>query len=63
MTGLGPTQQNTLRELVEELKTPGLEQSRYDEILLDALECQAGKKLESTHFQDKRNARPPTGFD
>ena len=27
------TQQHTLRQLVEELKTPGLEQSRYDEIL------------------------------
>ncbi len=33
MSGLGPTQQYTLRQLVEELKTPGLEQSRHDEIL------------------------------
>jgi hypothetical protein len=27
------TQQSTLRQLIEELKTPGLEQSRHDEIL------------------------------
>jgi integrase/recombinase XerC len=33
MSGLGLTQQHTLRQLVEELKTPGLEQSRQDEIL------------------------------
>ena len=33
MSGLGPTQQHTLRQLVEELKTQGLEQSRRDEIL------------------------------
>ena len=33
MSGLGLTQQHTLRQLVEELKTPGLEQSRHDEIL------------------------------
>jgi hypothetical protein len=33
MNGLGLTQQHTLRQLVEELKTPGLEQSRQDEIL------------------------------
>ena len=33
MSGLAPTQQHTLRQLVEELKTPGLEQSRHDEIL------------------------------
>jgi site-specific recombinase XerD len=32
-SGPGLTQQRTLRQLVEELKTPGLEQSRYDEIL------------------------------
>jgi hypothetical protein len=32
-SGLAPSQQHTLRELVEELKTPGLEQSRHDEIL------------------------------
>jgi hypothetical protein len=31
--GLTPTQQHVLRQLVEELKTPGLEQSRHDEIL------------------------------
>jgi len=30
---LAPTQQHTFRQLVEELKTPGLEQSRRDEIL------------------------------
>jgi hypothetical protein len=30
---LGLTQQRTFRQLVEELKTPGLEQSRHDEIL------------------------------
>ena len=33
MSGLGLTQQHTLRQLVEELKTSGLEQSRHDEIL------------------------------
>jgi site-specific recombinase XerD len=33
ISGLGLTQQCTLRQLVEELKTPGLEQSRHDEIL------------------------------
>jgi len=33
MSGQELTQQNTLRKLVEELKTPGLEQSRHDEIL------------------------------
>ncbi|PWB50436.1 MAG: hypothetical protein C3F13_15905 [Anaerolineales bacterium] len=33
MSGLELTQQNILRELVEELKTPGLEQSCHDEIL------------------------------
>jgi site-specific recombinase XerD len=33
MSGLAPSQQNSLREFVEELKTPGLEQSRHDEIL------------------------------
>jgi site-specific recombinase XerD len=33
MNGLDMTQQYTLRQLVEELKTPGLEQSRHDEIL------------------------------
>ena len=33
MSGLAPFQQQTLRQLVEELKTPGLEQSRHDEIL------------------------------
>jgi hypothetical protein len=33
MSGIGLTQQHTLRQLVEELKTPGLEQSRHDEIL------------------------------
>jgi hypothetical protein len=33
MSGLGLTQQRILRQLVEELKTPGLEQSRQDEIL------------------------------
>ncbi|MGD8753712.1 MAG: tyrosine-type recombinase/integrase [Anaerolineales bacterium] len=32
-SGPGLTQQRTIRQLVEELKTPGLEQSRYDEIL------------------------------
>jgi site-specific recombinase XerD len=32
-SGLAPTQQHILRQLVEELKTPGLEQSRHDEIL------------------------------
>jgi len=33
MSESGWTQQRTLRKLVEELKTPGLEQSRHDEIL------------------------------
>ena len=33
MSGLVPTNHHTLRQLVEELKTPGLEQSRQDEIL------------------------------
>jgi hypothetical protein len=33
MNGLGLTQECTLRQLVEELKTPELEQSRHDEIL------------------------------
>ncbi len=33
MSESGLTQQRTLRQLVEELKTPGLEQSRRDEIL------------------------------
>lgn len=33
MNGLGLTQQHALRQLVEELRTPGLEQSRQDEIL------------------------------
>jgi hypothetical protein len=33
MSESGLTQQRTLRQLVEELKTPGLEQSRHDEIL------------------------------
>jgi hypothetical protein len=33
MNGLGLTQQRTLRQLVEELKTPELEQSGHDEIL------------------------------
>jgi hypothetical protein len=33
MSGLAPNQQNILRQLVEELKTPGLVQSRHDEIL------------------------------
>jgi site-specific recombinase XerD len=33
MSGLGLTQQYTLRQLVEELKTPGMEPSRHDEIL------------------------------
>jgi hypothetical protein len=33
MSESGLTQQRTLRKLVEELKTPGLEQSRHDEIL------------------------------
>jgi hypothetical protein len=30
---LGLNHQRTLRQLVEELKTPGLEQSRHDDIL------------------------------
>jgi len=30
---LAPTQQHTLRQLIEELKTPGLEHARHDEIL------------------------------
>lgn len=33
MSGMAPSNQHTLRQLVEELKTPGLEQSRQDEIL------------------------------
>jgi hypothetical protein len=33
LSGLGLTQQHTLRKLIEELKTPGLKQSRHDEIL------------------------------
>ena len=33
MSVLPPTQQLTLRQLVEELKTLGLEQSRHDKIL------------------------------
>ena len=33
MSGLAPTQQHTPRQLVEELKTPGLEQSHRDEVL------------------------------
>lgn len=33
MSGLGLTQQRILRQLVEELKTLGMEQSRHDEIL------------------------------
>jgi site-specific recombinase XerD len=33
MSGLTPFHQQTLRQLVEELKTPGLEQTRHDEIL------------------------------
>ena len=33
MSGLASFHQHTLRQLVEELKTPGLEQSRHDEIL------------------------------
>ena len=33
MSGLAYFHQHTLRQLVEELKTPGLEQSRHDEIL------------------------------
>ena len=33
MIGLAPFHQHTLRQLIEELKTPGLEQSRHDEIL------------------------------
>ena len=33
MSESGLTHQRTLRKLVEELKTPGLEQSRHDEIL------------------------------
>lgn len=33
MSGLAPTHQHTLRQLIEELKTPGLEQFYYDEIL------------------------------
>jgi hypothetical protein len=32
-SGLVPTNHHTLRQWVEELKTPGLEQSRQDEIL------------------------------
>jgi len=33
LRGLELNQQYTLRQLVEELKTPGLEQYRHDEIL------------------------------
>lgn len=33
MSGPELTQQYSLRQLVEELKTPGMEQSRHDEIL------------------------------
>ena len=33
MSELGLTQQRTIRRSVEELKTPGMEQSRHDEIL------------------------------
>jgi len=33
LSGPGPTEQRTLRKLVEELKTPGLDHSRHDEIL------------------------------
>ena len=33
MSGMAPSNQHTLRQLIEELKTPGLEQSRQDEIL------------------------------
>jgi hypothetical protein len=33
MSGLALSNQHTLRQLVEELRTPGLEQSRQDEIL------------------------------
>jgi len=33
MIGLVPFHHHTLRQLVEELKTPGLERSRHDEIL------------------------------
>jgi hypothetical protein len=33
MSGLAPFHKHTLRQWVEELKTPGLEQSRHDEIL------------------------------
>jgi len=33
MSGFASIHQHTLRQLVEELKTPGLEQSRHDEIL------------------------------
>lgn len=33
LSGLALSQQNTLRELVEELKKPGLGQSRHNEIL------------------------------
>jgi len=34
MSELGLTQERTIRLLIEELKTPGLEQSRHDEILI-----------------------------
>jgi site-specific recombinase XerD len=33
MSGMALSNQHTLRQLVEELRTPGLEQSRHDEIL------------------------------
>jgi hypothetical protein len=33
-SGSGLPQQRKLRQLVEELKTPGLEQSRHDQILI-----------------------------
>jgi hypothetical protein len=33
LSGLAPFHQQTLRQLVEELKIPDLEQSRHDEIL------------------------------
>jgi acetyl/propionyl-CoA carboxylase alpha subunit len=33
MSGLGLSQQRKLRQLVEELKTPGLDPTRRDEIL------------------------------
>ncbi len=33
MSGMAPSNQHTRRQLIEELKTPGLEQSRQDEML------------------------------